>query len=304
MCSVLLRADLFLTEALSVDGSMVGADESFQYVITALADAKLHCLTTLYMIMNQVQLEDLKSSRFTFLIERLQISSQFLEGQCIPLPPIALLPFILYSPPTALHSEEPIQICGFAVWAVPTFVASPAPAKLCCTGDPMDIAHVYAYDWVDVGFLGEKLETMPTRNGTIFHVRPNATSLRNLIRIPDGDFVRALPDLGILSNLLMMKLGRFDGGFSVTLLPFFIKQFCEMWPMTTEDRAREVVVAVIRDIQNALIGRSLPRNYQPTGIVDPQLIEALRREIPAFRKEPVYIDPRIKSWICHLPRPS
>jgi hypothetical protein len=303
MCSVLLQANEFLAMALSADGGTVGADESFQYVIVALADAKLHILPTLYNVISKYQLEDLKTSRFTFLIERLQIAAQFLDGQCIPVPPLALLPFVMQSPAMVLHEEAPIEIRGFAVWAVPTFVAARAPARLCCTGNLADVARVYAYDQVDCTVLPENVETTPTTSGTIFHVPAESIGPRDLIRIPGGDFVRALPDVAIMSNLLFMRLGRVSGPFSLSLLPALIKRFCELWPKATEDRAREIVLEVVREIQNALIGRSLPRDYRPTGVIDAELVEALRAEIPAFKRAPVYIDPRIKSWICQLPRP-
>jgi hypothetical protein len=301
MCSVLLRANEFLTAALALDGSTVGADEIFQYVIVSLADAKLHVLTTLYAILSRFRLVDLATSQVDFLIERLKIAAQFLDGQSVPVPPFVLLPFQQSSPTMVLHSEEPVGIHGFAVWALPTFVKGSAPARLCCTGDPADVAIAYAYDQVDCTVLPENVMTMPTILGAIFHVVAESINPHELIYVPEGDFVRALPDIGLMSNLLLMKrFAWIEGDLSLSLIPSLLEEFCRLWPKVREDRARDSVLAVIKDIQKALIGRSLPRDYQLTGIVDPPLIEALRTEIPAFRKEAVYIDPRIKAWICQL----
>jgi hypothetical protein len=305
MISVLARASFFLMSALSVDGAITGADEGFQYIIVAVADARLYAMPTLYAIMTKFQLEDLKTGQFSFVLQRLQSVTQFLEAQCFPVPPLALLPFLKSDPPKLMPvSNQSFEIRGFAVWALPTFAVGKSPAELCCTGDPADVAVVYAYEAIDSEMIADNVQTTPTAHGTLFHVPLQSIDRRAFIRIPDGNFLKSLPDLGLMSNLLVMRLGVFEGDLSLAMLPALIKRFSEVWPRVKGATAIDVIVGVIHDIQEALIGRSLPKSYRPTGFVDASLIKALRMEIPSYQRGSVYIDPRLKHYLCQLPNRS
>lgn len=297
MCQILMTSNDLLEAALTATGAIIGADESFQYIIVTVADAKFYNLQTILKIFNGFVLSDLRTSRLNFLIERIRIAAQFLETQRIRVPPLVLLPFITRNIQTmVLSSRKPIEIRGFSLWAVPTFVKTGHPAELACTGDPCDMAVVYAYTQVDYSLLASDVLTAPTIHGTIVYRPAELLDSQGLIQIPEGDFVKAVLDIGIFSNLLLMTLPGVHGRRSIADLPIFLQQFCEVWPRMTSGQAADQVLAVVTEIQESLTGSLLPEGYQMSRIVDSQLIEAIRTAIPAFKENPVYIDLRIVDY--------
>jgi hypothetical protein len=298
MSQILITSNELLEAALTAEGAIIGADESFQYILVTLADAKFYEMRTILNIFNGFVLGDLRSSRLNFLIERVRIAIQFLETQKIRVPPLVLLPFITRNIPNmVLSSRTPIEIRGFSLWAVPTFVKTTQPAEIACTGDPCDVAAVYGYTEIDYSRLASDVQAAPTIQGMVIYRPVKLLESQGLIRVPEGDFVKALPDIGIFSNLLLMKLPGVNGRRSMADLPVFLRQFSEVWPKIATRHAADRVLAVITEIQASLTGSLLPEGYQMTGIVDPLLIEAIRTAIPAFIGNPVYIDFRILNYL-------
>lgn len=93
MCVILMRTMNFLNTALCTEGKYVGADESFQFFVAALADARLYHLPKILDQMKTFIVSDLTVGKISFLISQLECAIDFIKTRILPVPQYILFPF-------------------------------------------------------------------------------------------------------------------------------------------------------------------------------------------------------------------
>ncbi|KAK8866800.1 hypothetical protein M9Y10_009768 [Tritrichomonas musculus] len=92
-CLILMRTMNFLNSALCTEGKFVGADESFQFFVAGLADARLYHLPKILDQMKMFIVSDLTVGKISFLISQLECAIDFIETRILPVSPYILFPF-------------------------------------------------------------------------------------------------------------------------------------------------------------------------------------------------------------------
>lgn len=203
-CFVLIRTLELLNSALSGNGEMVGADESFQFFVAALADARLYRLPTLLPHLERFLVPDLRFGKILFLISQLRCASEFILTRKLSVPPYLLFPFKLdnlnalklvtnkeinsfgkeinhQNDSTELPNDsQALELPCFIVYAFPRFLRSKGqiPAVLFCNGDNRRRVRVYRYKLADVdnavemlnNDLGASFSTIGTVHGTLYYM--------------------------------------------------------------------------------------------------------------------------------------
>lgn len=183
MCVILMRTMNFLNTALCTEGKFVGADESFQFFIGALADARLYHLPRILDQMKTFIVSDLTVGKISFLISQLECAIDFIKMRILPVAQYILFPFkrddikslhlvtkeelekstqIINTPSSSKSfysyvdadvnfqsdsDDGKLVLTGFVICAFPTFLRGKGqiPSVLFCTGDVRDKVVVYRY---------------------------------------------------------------------------------------------------------------------------------------------------------------
>jgi hypothetical protein len=152
---------------------------------------------------------------------------------------------------------------------------------------------------VDAMSLEDYMDTIATCSGTIFCSPIQIAVANTMIRIDKGNFADSVAHIALLSNLYIMKAIKIREPLSLRLIPDGLALFCQTWRRRPAESAREFVIQVVHEIQDALQRKGLlPTRYQVNGVVDREMIEAMTCEIPAFRTDPPFIDPKVKQFLC------
>ncbi|OHS97462.1 hypothetical protein TRFO_09478 [Tritrichomonas foetus] len=190
---ILSNISKLLNEALSTEGKAVGMDESFQFFVVVLADARLYQLLSIFELMNRFIPPDFKASQMNFYLVRLNIAIDFIRSRrLINVPPYLLLPFkqcneklkgleLVKESETfdresenssIIEKEESIKeiiFHGFTVYAYPTYCDSQIPAIVHCTGNFNDSATLYQYQAISEINIECDYFTIPTEYGSLLY---------------------------------------------------------------------------------------------------------------------------------------
>jgi hypothetical protein len=299
MTFILWQASEWLVRLLSNDARLAGADESFQFFVLAVCEAKLFEFPAILDALEQLTLDDLKTSRVTFLITQLRIAHTFIESRMIGVPAVFLFPFVDHRLPNlSLISTDAIELRGFAVFAFPLFANCAIPAGVCCTGKHSDRARMYPFR-ATADFPAPNAWSMTgTRFGAVYHF--DEAQFGTLIGIPDGDFVSVLDEVALVSNLLQM-IPKQVRRAQTSMIPELLQMFSRCWGIP-EEIARVEVLAKVRNMQRAMKdGGFLRPDYEPAGILDVETMQAVKRIVP-FNSGHFFIDAKIWAGVCRRAR--
>jgi hypothetical protein len=289
----LFQALEWLIGRLSRNGRAVGADETFQFFVTVVADAKLFNLPTVMGILEQFCFDDLKSSKIAFVIAQLRIASQFIRSRKVAVAPFILLPFQAKNV-DGIEAASPVAIefKGLAVFAFPLWSDSPVPAVVSCTGDQSDVAELWQYEFKS----GKILESpdvlcIGTASGTVLAIVDRAIESRRLIRVATLPFADAAEEIALVSNLGLMCARWRTGSLSTAMIAQLLDEFAKEWGLT-EDQARPGAFEIIGDLQENLRDLGLlAAGFVVNGKIDRETLEAIKRA-----------DIRLPSGECFIDR--
>jgi hypothetical protein len=270
----------YLVGAICPSGTNVGADESFQFFVAALAEAQLFALPTVLKILENLVVQDLRPSKATFLASQLRIAVQFIQSRSISVPPFLILPYIdRESGAVALESEDRITLPCFAVFARPFTIAPEVapPAILRCTGDPVNQAIVYRHRLIPgrEPRVEPYYSSLATPEGSLCYVESNEAVFQGFIRIDTGAYEDRIEDIRVISNLNVM-LPPNEQGFDLALVHPMKRRFAQWW---RRDQAADVtgdIFAEVRKMQVALKKlKCLPDGFEESGVLDSATLEAI-----------------------------
>jgi hypothetical protein len=300
---VLSQAMNYLVGAIAPKGATVGADESFQFFVAALAQAQLFALPTILKIIDSLIVRDLCPAKAMFLASQLRIALQFIQSRSLSVPPYWLLPYLdRESDEIVLESEEKITLHCFVAFARPFTkkLGKTPPAVLKCTGEPCHQAIVYRYKLIPgkEPTVAPYYHSLPTIEGTICYIESNNDSFKNFIGIDEGSYEDRIEDIKVVSNLNIM-LPPSLRGFNLECMRPMTIQFAKLWGKDpTGDLSREIIAEGSR-IQVALKKLGLlPPNSHESGVLDFAALAAVV-SIPKLRSIGT-ITTQVVAYLCAL----
>ncbi|KAH0795263.1 hypothetical protein GPJ56_000712 [Histomonas meleagridis] len=307
MTNVLLNAVEYLNSVLSVDNSPIGADESFQFFVAALSEARIYILPSIIFILENYSINSLKTSKTNFLVTQLGISYEFIQTRPLRVPPYLLFPFKSSEiEDIILESEEEIELPGFEVYAFPSFLSNPFPALIYYTGDMTKSAPVYRFRSVQsftkktLSTVVQNFQAIPTIRGTLMHIQAEEMKEKEMILIDISKFVDLIEDVNLFSNLILMTYNRFRK-FRISMLPEMLRNFEELWRVNPLIDTKCFLYEKVLVIQKVLLDKGiLPKTHPTSGVIDKETVAAIKRTVGGFKGNDFYIDPRIYSYLCKL----
>jgi hypothetical protein len=279
-----------LIGCLAQKSQAVGADETFQFFVAAVADAKLSNLPTILAVIEQFSVDDLKSSKITFVIAQLRIAVQFIRSRMVAVPPVVLLPFQTRTGDDfAPISETAIELRGLAVFAFPLWNDLPFPAGVACTGNQGDVVKLWPYELKDRMFKCD-VHVFGTVSGTILALSDNAIEQERLILVDTLPFADAVEEVALVSNLEVICAKARGRRLATSMIPELLEEFAAEWEMSP-DQARPGVFEIIGDLQaNLKDMKILPEEFVINGKFDARTLDALKQTGVKLPEGSVFVD--------------
>jgi hypothetical protein len=271
----LFQALEWLVSCLSGKGEVIGADETFQFFVAAVADAKLFNWPTVLTMIEQFAVEDLKSSKISFVIAQLRIAVQFIRSRMVAVPPVVLLPFQQLKDFTPID-DVAVEFRGLAVYAFPLWDNSPFPAGVCCTGNQRDVIKLWRYELKGRMFECD-VQAVGTESGTILVLSQEEIERKRLILVDTLPFVDATEEVALVSNLSLLCAKAKGKRLATSMIEELLEEFAVQWEIR-KDQARPGVFEVIGDLQeNLKILGVLPNEFIVNGKFDIRTFEGIKK---------------------------
>lgn len=309
MTFVLWRCLNWLNDILSSFAGVVGADESFQFFVCCLVDARITIMPTLINFIEKYEINEITISKATFLRTQLRAAYDFVQTRQLHIPPYLLFPFRKTEGLNFLEmeNEEQVELVGFQTFAFARWSIIPVPALIHYTGQLKDVAVMYKYKtpetkFEEIAFLSENFDSIPTLNGSIFIIGKSDFGKYPVIHLDSYNIYDLISqDVDCISNMMLMRVNtNLTKNVNVKLssLKEYLEDFFNRWRKKITDGAVKLfALEFIKDIQNSLIlMHELSENYEPNGIIDRPFIEAVKRKIN-FQKGDFFIDVRIYDFL-------
>ena len=298
MFQVVLNVMSILSSVLSVDSHTVGADESFQFLVAIVSDAKITEYPVMLHFLEAYMPADIRTSKMKFFLTELKAVLDFVKTRRIEAS-LVLFPFKAHQ----LHGlvaidEEPVELRGFVTFATPTFISSAYPEVLCYTGKPTDVAKAYKFESQVPVETDVEYQLTATSHGVITRLDPIDAREHRLIKIDVPESQRAPNDIALFSNLLLMCQHRLTS-YKLSMLPTLLEMFAVTWKRPKSKKAHDTsVFRIVAEMQRALVTRGLlGADYCVDGHIDPQMVEVIKTLI-RFRPGEFFIDPKVRAFIC------
>ncbi|OHT04372.1 hypothetical protein TRFO_28068 [Tritrichomonas foetus] len=301
---VLLRTMTLLNEAICTQGEIVGADESFQFFVAALSDARLYHLPTILEMLEKYLVPDLKTAKLQFLAAQLRIAFEFIQARPLQVPPYLLFPFkkcLIEN--LELHNEDPVELTGFVIYAYPTYKKKPIPAVLKCTGENSNKALMYRYIMSNtksvLTHFKREVQTVATTHGFILYEERKDYS--KMIEINNQSFVESIPEVEEISNLMiMLPQNMLKPPIQVLKMKEYEQQFIKIWQPYVSKNEKYPSRAIIEQIQFYIKDKhGNGKNgeiFEINGVLSKENIEVIK-QMDIKIKGRFYIDPRIFQFL-------
>lgn len=241
---VLSNSLIWLTNAITIDGNFVGADEILEFFVFALALSEPKHLPALCVFTERFLDRGLKDeTKFSYLLTQLSGALTFIQQQLLRVPPFLIFPF--KKPMERLRGrmrrvESDIVMRGFRIFAIPTFRKEKDelfPALLQYTGNEDDVAICSAFSFsVNSDEEGKSLmndpkvqvfplnmpyfEVIPTIYGSFLQLTDEYICRFQMIQIDNGnvdDTIEAINAISIIMKLLPKGNNYFNGNHIMKL---------------------------------------------------------------------------------------
>jgi hypothetical protein len=208
---VLSNAWYWLTNALTADGHVVGANEIFQFFVFALCRSDIRYLPALVSFVDRFVDRGLKDTRFGYLLTQLTSALDFIRQRVLPINPFLVLPFKTVS--QRLRGKMTwvgsVVMRSLAVFAFPSFTPDidrlfPAMLRLAGVEDNVAVCHQFQMAST-VGLFPDdipELDTCPTVHETFFLLSATLITRYNMILVDSGDFERNADGVQFMSALM------------------------------------------------------------------------------------------------------
>lgn len=305
MLHILSNSLQWLQASLTIDGVMVGADETFQFFVYVLAEAKLWCLPAIISFINTYVDDALRETKYEYYINQLQCGLEFIENRLLPVQPFIVFPFL--TPPAAyakdfhLVSEEQVHMRCFCVYAFPTWSYQRDnlyPAMIRYTGSSNDVAICYKYtvsDAVTSHKTSFNFEAIPTLNGTFLQLPSKIIERYWMIKIEDGDYEKHYDELCTYSSLLLMSKKRVQF-HCIQGINILFQDVKAPYRLRSDDAVVSIRMA-IADVQRSLvILEVLPDSFQVDGTLDHMTLLAIKKFVKN-NKDYILLTPKVFEYI-------
>ncbi|EAY17272.1 hypothetical protein TVAG_266350 [Trichomonas vaginalis G3] len=275
----LSNALTMLTNAVSIGGEMVGADEIFQFFVYSLSAAKVWCLPAMALFVEKFVDDALLETKFQYLITQLNCAVEFIEGRKLSIKPFIILPHTKMTPEIEAKlspvDDEIIVMKRFAVYAYPTFTEecqTVFPGMIKYTGKLEDQAFVRKFSLKGSPSFLDDFESVASLNGAIFPLNQDYIVKHKMIRVDSGNMVDSADDINRFSTLMLMFSGEINNPSTGKINKAF-SIVNGIWKMASNVAKLDLIVA---DLQMALvfIGK-LPPNFHVDGIFNHDTYRAL-----------------------------
>lgn len=283
---------------LSADGGMVGADETFPFIIYCLSLAKLNRLPSIIEYIEKYADFSLRETKFFYYIQHLKSSLNFIDDQRLEKSPFYIFPFS--KPPkhlekilTRVKESKPVYLKGFTVYAYPLWHSDiPFPALFHYNGG-IEKAIGYQYRITDNALfdIPSNMKAIQTVNGTFLQISDEFIDSNSLIKVDGGDYDASIDDIEVVSSMIIMDFTSTSNDKDL-IKPstsmrseFYEKYIKKFWGMKNVNNGRFetgdiAVKATIAEVQIALvILEKLPSNFIVDGNLNYETIEAIKNMI-------------------------
>jgi hypothetical protein len=278
---VLSNARAWLTNALTVDGNVVGAEELFQFFVFAIACADMRYLPSLISFVRTFMDDGLRDTRFGYLFTQLSCSLDFIHQALLPVKPFLIFPF--RNVPPALKDNltfvSSVVMRGFATYAFPSFtpnLQSLFPALLQYTGVEGDVSICNQFQLRStVGLLPQDfppLNTVPTLQGSFLQLQNHVIARYQMILIDNGNFDDRIEDVQMMSA--MLKMAPVVKRPKLADLETLYAEIAGTWKMRGSFHALNLK-AVLTEIQRALVIINPALRLAVDGIMTAETVEAI-----------------------------
>lgn len=218
MCVVLMRTMNFLNTALCTEGKFVGADESFQFFVGALADARLYHLPKILDQMKMFIVSDLTVGKISFLISQLECAIDFIKTRILPVPQYILFPF-KRDDIKMLHLVTPDEIESQNQTVNTTATSNQT------NSNPKDSQKLYSYVDADINFDSDSNDGKLVLTGFVICAFP--TFLRGKGQIPAVLFCTGnVQDKVVVYRYTLNNIDHIDNFFKSDLGPDYQPYGC------------------------------------------------------------------------------
>ncbi|OHT13527.1 hypothetical protein TRFO_03256 [Tritrichomonas foetus] len=238
---VLANSLYWLTNAITTDGNVVGADEIFQLFVYSLAHSEPENLPALHFFVERFLDEGLNETKFSYLLTQLRCALEFIQQKLLQVPPCLIFPF--EKPVRRLAGRmvkhDSIVLHGFKVYAFPTYRKEKEnffPALL------------------------------PTLNGSFLQLTEEYIEICQMILIDTGKYDSKIDDIEALSILMKFaanvknpKLSEIENVFNISK---------KLWKFEGNILNENIKIKVA-EVQRALVViGELPNNSPINGVLD------------------------------------
>ena len=291
----LWRASDWLTNALSLEGEYVGADESFIFFVIMLCEADMTRLPMIIRAMEKFIISEFKESKFGYLLTQLRTAFDWIADHQVESKEVVLLPTKRYGDNEPV-SQAGVKIEGLAVYAVPSFIDSEMRAWAHFTGEHSDIATLYPYEIE----RSAKLKFFKLPEGYVPVLSPTAQKELRMIKVIGGDYESSVDSINIVSNYMIFLPIRIESPKTAPL-DRLEQIYTETWgvqPPEIESDMRSRIVAM----KEALVRHEdLPESAELTPIADHSLIAATNTVFHNFQDlSDFFVDPRLYKQVTSL----
>lgn len=280
----------------SANGGMIGADETFPFIIYCLSASKLNRLPSIIEFIEKYSDSSLKETKFFYYIQHLKSSLSFIDNQKLQESPFYIFPFS--KPPKNLEKilvrvkeSKPVSLKGFSVYSFPLWLQNASFPSLFHYSGGQEKAIGYQYKISDETLIDipKQFKSIQTVNGTFLQIPDDYIELNSLIKVDGGDYDASIDDIEVVSSMLAMNfsgisndkdLKRPSTSMKDTLYEKYIKK---PWAMNSandkkiELKGEVAVRSTIAEVQIALIIlEKLPSNFVVDGNLNYPTIESIR----------------------------
>ncbi|KAH0793072.1 hypothetical protein GPJ56_002967 [Histomonas meleagridis] len=291
MLYILSNALQWLNSALTSDGNLIGADETFQFFVYCLALSKLWCLPGIVSFIDHFVDDALRETKFEYYIEQLRSGLEFIDNRLLPVQPFIVFPFITLNN-RLREIIQPIDngkltLKGFALYAFPSWNSCSEelfPAMIRYEGSN-EVVKCYKYHVKDVAKLVPnskfKFETIPTLQGSFLQLTDKILDEQCMIKIESGDYEKEIGRINTISCLLLFNptLIQRPSLDMINKLYFKNRKF---WNMKSDDPLTGVQSLII-EVQKALVKCGF-NDLEVNGILNRKTANAIRHFFGADSK--------------------
>ena len=296
MLCVLANANRWLTGALTTDGEVVGTDDLLPFLVYAISMADIRYLPAVISFIERFYDEGLSYTKFSFLINQLDVILDFVKQKMLPVKQYLLFPF--HEVPKVFKDSftcyDEIELRGFRTYAFPTFTHDfdkIFPCFLMYTGNRSDVAVAYQFSVsstiVSAVNRFDDMELIPALHGSFFQLPEAMLSKYHMIEIDSGTYDQAIPKVIALSAMMKMLPNVVNP--KISEVDSIYERLCKRYRMRGVNYV-ESVMGTIAELQKQMVLAHDRDVVAVTGILDETTVNALARlaRVPAsssFRPE-------------------